>query len=188
MPLLSLETFLYPDDLLDGPRSVDAAGGLWWVLHVKPRAEKALARVCLARRLRFFLPLYRREWRHKDRNQTSFLPLFPGYLFIRGEDQDRIGALESGLVVSTLTVGDQTRLHEDLRRVHRLVNSNLLLTPEARLQPGDAVEIVRGPLAGLKGVVLRRGKNTRLVVDVSFLQQGASVELENWMIAALPGS
>jgi hypothetical protein len=41
MPLLPLEPYLYPVDLL---AQADFEEGLWWVVHTRPRAEKALAR------------------------------------------------------------------------------------------------------------------------------------------------
>ena len=56
------------------------------------------------------------------------------------------------------------------------------MTPEERLEPGDAVEIIKGPFDGLSGKVLRRGKQLRFVVEVQFLRQAVSVELESWMI------
>ena len=56
------------------------------------------------------------------------------------------------------------------------------LTPEERLKPGALVEITSGPLAGLEGKVIRRGKQLKFIVEVQFLQSGVSVEIESWMI------
>ena len=56
------------------------------------------------------------------------------------------------------------------------------LAPEERLSPGTVVEIVRGPLAGLRGKVIKQGKHLRFVVEVHFLQKGARVEIEGWML------
>jgi transcription antitermination factor NusG len=56
------------------------------------------------------------------------------------------------------------------------------LTPEDRLQAGDWVVITSGPLEGLQGKVIRRGKHLRFFVEVEFLQRGASVEIDASMI------
>ena len=88
----------------------------WWVLHTRPRAEKVLARHCHKRELPFFLPLYHRKWRSRGRLQSSFLPLFPGYVFLLGGGDVRLAALETNLVAQVIPVNDQRQLHEDLAR------------------------------------------------------------------------
>ncbi len=77
---------------------------------------------------------------------------------------------------------DQRGLRDDLSRVYRLMTSDSPLSPEVRLEPGDPVEIIEGSLAGLRGRVLRCGKNWKLTVQVQFLNQGVSVQVERWMI------
>ena len=43
------------------------------------------------------------------------------------------------------------------------------------------IEITAGPLTGLEGKILRRGKQLKFFVEVQFLQRGVSVEIESWM-------
>jgi transcriptional antiterminator RfaH len=181
MPLLPLEPFVYPEDLLNNPTRTDDEAQRWWVLHTKPRAEKALARRVLNQNISFFLPLYKREWRSRGRLLSSHLPLFPGYIFLHGDGQARQRALETNLVANCLPVGDQVRLWSDLTQVYSLMASGSPLSPEDRLEPGSRVEIVSGPLMGLHGKILRRGKHLKFFVEVEFLQQGVSVEIESWM-------
>jgi hypothetical protein len=40
------------------------------------------------------------------------------------------------------------------------------------------VEVVRGPLAGLQGILVRKGSRARFVISVNLIQQAASVELD----------
>src|SRR5439155_13945354 len=115
------------------------------------------------------------------------LPLFPGYLFLHGDGQARVAALETKLVARVLTVQDQLQLHADLTRVYHLMTAGLPLTPEERLDAGALVEIISGPLAGLEGKILRRGKRFKFLVEVQFLQRGVSAEVENWMVRPLAG-
>jgi transcriptional antiterminator RfaH len=53
------------------------------------------------------------------------------------------------------------------------------LTAEARLEAGQPVRVRSGPLLGLEGMVVKRRNEQRLVVAVRFLNQGASIELED---------
>jgi transcription antitermination factor NusG len=152
------------------------------VLHVKPRSEKALARKCFQRQASFFLPQCLHQRRSHGRGKEAYLPLFPGYLFLFGTARDRLTALETNLVVNVLSVPNQRELFEDLKRINRVIESGLPMLPEERLQPGMPVAIIEGPLAGLTGTVIRRKNKTTLTLKVSFLQQGASVEMDGWMV------
>ncbi|HEX5272656.1 MAG TPA: transcription termination/antitermination NusG family protein, partial [Gemmataceae bacterium] len=154
MPILPAEPFLRPEDLFDSPAAPRPEGGRWWVLHTRPRAEKSLARQCVARQLSFFLPLRRHYTHSRGRTLTSYMPLFPGYVFLLADEDARVSALTTNLVVNCLPVPDQARLEDDLRGVHRLMLSGMTVVREEQLVPGTPVEIVSGPLAGLRGQVL----------------------------------
>jgi transcriptional antiterminator RfaH len=184
MPLLPPEPHLFPADLLD-PQTASSPGQ-WWVLHTRPRAEKALARRFWARHVPFFLPLHKRQRRGRSRTLTAYLPLFPSYVFVRGGAAERLAALETNLVARVLEVPDQAQLLADLGRVHRLMALGAPLTPEAAPAPGTPVRIASGPLAGMEGTVLRSGGQWRLLVEVRFLHQGVSVELETRALETLP--
>jgi transcription antitermination factor NusG len=181
MPLLSVEPFIFPDDLLQKPADTEGSS-CWWVLHARPRTEKTLARRFIERGTPFFLPLHQREWRNRGRLFRSYLPLFPGYVFLHGDEEIRLAALETNLIVNVLPVQDQPQLHADLARVYHLITTGAPLSPEERLEPGSRVEIIAGPLAGLEGKVIRRGKHLKFFVEVQFLQRAVSVEIESWMI------
>jgi transcriptional antiterminator RfaH len=156
------------------------------VVHTRPRAEKALARQLLRRSVAFFLPVWRRQWAGHDRTLSSSLPLFPGYLFLWGQGDARGAALETNQAAQVLPVGDQQRLGQDLLRVRQMMDAGLPLTPEGQLEPGTPVEITAGPLTGLCGVVLRRGRRCHFVLEVQLLQRGVSVELEASRFRVLP--
>lgn len=186
MPLLGLEPFIHPPDLLSSP--IAEGEGTWLALHTRPRAEKTLARKLLAGDIPFFLPLYKRQWRNRGRLFCSHLPLFPSYVFIRGNSDARLQAMETNLVAQVLTVPNQGQLTEDLHRIFQVVESGLDLTREEQLLPGTPVEIIKGPLATTCGKVLRQGAKLRLVVEVQFLNQGVSVDIESWMLREIPPS
>jgi transcriptional antiterminator RfaH len=184
MPLLPLETFVFPEDLLTSPPPPEPEEK-WWVLHTRPRAEKSLARKFLNGRLSFYLPLYERRWRSRGRALSSFMPLFPGYVFLFGAAEARLAALATNLIVNVLPVSDQGRLRGDLVRVNHLLTAGSGVSPELGLMPGTPVMVVAGPLAGIEGKVLDLGKGLRFFIEVQFLQRGVSVEIDPWMVSPL---
>jgi transcription antitermination factor NusG len=87
--------------------------------------------------------------------------------------------------VRVLAVVNQDGMWHDLRQVNRLLASGAPITPEDRLAPGDAVEIRTGPLAGLKGKILKTASGRRFVVEVDFIHRGASVLLDDYCLSSI---
>jgi hypothetical protein len=176
MPILSPEPQLFPADLFAGAYS--SQDRIWWVLHTRPRQEKSLARQLHTSRIPFFLPLAPHRLLVRNRMLTSYIPLFTGYLFLLADQQERVAALATSRVASTIRVTDQKQLLRDLLQVHRLIGSGAPITAEERMVPGASVEIQCGPLAGLRGKIVQEASRRRFIVEVDFIQRGASVLLE----------
>ncbi len=175
MPILPAEPMVYPDDLLDSASREDHS---WWVLHVRPRQEKSLARQLRSASIPHYLPQAKNRVVVRRKVSYSYVPLFPGYTFLWGTEDERIAGLATGRVLRSIKVLDQDQLWNDLRQVNRLVASDLPVQTENRLQAGDEVEICSGPLMGLNGEIIRAAGGLRFVVRVDFIQRGASVLLD----------
>jgi transcriptional antiterminator RfaH len=183
MPILPAEPDLYPDNLWqDGPLRT-SEGGRWWCLHTKPRQEKAAARDLRAREIMYYLPqVVRQDRTPQGRRIRSIIPLFTSYLFLLGDDRDRLEALKGNRLVNVLEVADQEGLTHDLRQIHQMLASGLVVTPEPVIPVGAKVRIASGPLMGIEGTVIRRGKRDQFVAGVHFLGRGATVNLEDWQV------
>jgi transcription antitermination factor NusG len=185
MPVLPLEPFLFPESLFEAIGTSEPDAGRWWVLQTRPRMEKCVARKLLRANVPFFLPLYTRRWRTQGRWVCSHMPLFTGYLFLHGQSEARLAALQTNLIALCLHVEDQPQLQSDLERVYRLITSGTALTPEDRLRVGDWVQIASGPLEGMEGKIIRQGNKLRFCVEVNLLQCGVSVDIERSMLRAI---
>lgn len=174
VPLLKRESDHFPMELFE----LELAEFPWFVSHTKSRTEKTLARCLDALRIPFYLPLGERRIRRSGRTFVSFLPFFPGYVFLRGGAGSRVTALRSGVVVRFLDVRDQDLLDRELRQIRALQESGAPLVVHPYLGAGDAVRIREGPFRGYFGVVVREKGATRLVVSVSMLRRSIAVELE----------
>jgi len=181
MPILAETTALHPRELFE-PGSVDVTGRNWWVIYTKSRQEKALARQLLGHGLSFYLPLVPKDNLIRGRRVRSQIPLFPGYVFLFGNDQERIVSLTTNRVLHVLPVEDDAQLWKDLAQIHQLIASNAPLTVERRLAPGQRVRVKSGALLGIEGTVMARRRVRRLLVAVSMLQQGVSVAIDDFMV------
>jgi transcriptional antiterminator RfaH len=190
MPILPAEPDLYPPDLW---QTDDPARGpnpdeerLWWCLHTKPRQEKAVARELRGQHIPYYLPQVVHEDRTPQGRKTrSVLPLFTSYLFLLGNDRDRVQALKGNRLVRVIEVANQRALRHDLRQVHQMLSSGLAVVPVPSVPVGARVRILTGPLTGVEGRVVRRGKRDQFVAVVHFLGSGAMVELEDWQVEQL---
>jgi len=185
MPILPKQQDIYPDDLLDAVdgdagQQPPLAGGRWVAFYTLSRREKDLMRKLQAAGVPFYGPMVRRRLHSPGgRVRASYVPLFPGYVFSLVDDEQRRAALATNTIARWIPIVDERMLEDDLRAIKRLVDSERPLTPEARLEPGQPVRVRSGALRGLEGTVVKRHGAERLVVAVRFLNQGASIELED---------
>ena len=186
MPILAQQPDIYPSDLLDQPADPAGSDRAWWAIYTLARREKALMEHLFRAEIPFYSPLVKQKSRSPSgRRLVSWLPLFAGYVFLYGNDEHRYQALKSNCISRTLPVGDSAELVHDLRQIRRLIAADLPLTREARFQPGTRVRVRTGSLAGMEGVVIKRRGQDQLLVAVKFLQQGASVAVEDFLVEAI---
>lgn len=184
MPILGEETTLYPDTLLD-QSAAEASGRQWWALYTKARQEKCVARQLLRFGAPFYLPLVAKTLIYRGRKLQSHVPLFTGYVFLFGTADERVRSLTTNRISRVLPIADQQQLVHDLKQVRQLIEAKVPLTVERRLAPGRRVRIRSGAMEGLEGTVVSRVRETRLVVAVTFLRQGVSVEIDDCLLEPL---
>ncbi len=184
MPVLEHEPAVWPADLF--ARSPKFPGPQQWcAYHVRPRTEKAVARHLRRHDIAYYLPQIERQRRYQRRLVRSRLVLFPGYVFILSGDHEAARRIEYKGIIRSLAINDQQQFDGELRDIHRLIESGQPLTREERLQTGSQARIIRGPLAGLCGQVVRNKRGQKFVLQVQFLQQGVSVAIDVASIEAL---
>ena len=188
MPILPAEPDVFPDDLLDVEPPPDGAVAQWWALYTLPRREKELMRRLRSAEIAHYSPLVKRRSRTPGgRVVTSHMPLFPSYVFLRGDAGARYTAVSSGCVSRCLDVDDGAQLFHDLRQIRLLIQNGTPMTPESRLVPGTRVRIRSGSLAGTEGTILKRHGVDRLLVVVHFLQRGVSIQIEDFQVEKIDG-
>lgn len=177
MPILKHEPDMFPDDLLQTGLGEEER---WWAIYTLSRQEKLLMRKLREAGIAHYGPLISRRYRSPaGRVRTTYMPLFANYVFVRGTEEDRYNAVCTGCVSRYVPVADSEELVTDLAQVRRLIETGAPLAPEERLEPGDIVRVKTGSFAGFEGRILDRSGERRLVVEVRFMNQGASVKLED---------
>ena len=171
-----------PPILWPQAESISDFQGDWCVAHTKSRNEKALAHDLIRKNMSYFLPMSWKVRRKSRRTIKSLLPLFGGYLFFCGNEDERSELWRTDRIANLIEVKDQQRLLKELLQIEQALRAGVPLMPHKYIKTGQKCRIMAGPLLGLQGVVVKSGNTTRLVLQVDMLGQAASVEIDIDMI------
>jgi transcription antitermination factor NusG len=175
------------------PEAQDRTGAAeqpWYALRVRSNRERVTALHLRQRGYEEFLPCYKSERQWSDRRKTAEQFLFPGYVFCRLNFQKRLPVLTIPGVVGLVGLGKEACPVPDceIEHVRTMIRSGLLVTPWPFLERGQTVLIERGPLTGLKGILLDVKGELRVVASIKLLQRSVSAEIDRTWVRRLPPS
>jgi len=164
----------------------------WFALLTRSNFEQTVYNSITGKKIDAFLPKTRKKSRRKDRKLMIETPLFPGYLFVRSsfEPAHQLSILKTMGAVRMLgnTKGPVPIPDSQITALQLLTNANIdLITGNVtRLQKGDTVMILEGPMAGLKGEFFRHKGKGRVIVKIDLLGQYAGVEIDEGNVEKFP--
>lgn len=153
----------------------------WYAVYTRSRHEKVVAEELWRKQIESFLPLREVVSQWKDRRKRVQLPLFPGYLFAHVPiRENRLDILKVESVVRIVGFNNQPTPipDEQIQGVKTLVFSTLEFDPYPYMGIGDRVEILRGPLRGLRGILLEKKNKYKFVLSVDLIQQSVACEID----------
>lgn len=146
----------------------------WYVLHVKPRAEKKVAAYLDRYGCFRHLPVYIKVTKRQRRKIRTEMPLFPGYVFTRLSPEERVKMLKTNLIVRTIVIDRPRETIHQLRQINRASKSSTELRRlSSTFKAGDRVRVKTGPLMNTEGYVRYDGTRATLCLNVEIL--GAAV-------------
>ncbi|HEX3985487.1 MAG TPA: UpxY family transcription antiterminator [Acidobacteriaceae bacterium] len=168
---MSLPTVIPPERVEPAP---------WWALYTRHQHEKVVAEMLTAKGFEVFLPVYDSIRRWKDRRKILSLPLFPCYVFVRGQPDRRLQVVSTPGVHMLLTRGEQIAMvpEDEIGAIRRAVEGSFRVEPHPFLKVGERVRVTRGSLAGVEGILVRKKNLYRLVLSVDMLAQSVGVEVD----------
>jgi transcription antitermination factor NusG len=159
----------------------------WFAAYVNSRHEKSVVRHLDERCVESFLPLYQATHRWKNGRHQVQLPLFPGYVFVRFASAERTKVLQVpgvNYIVGNHGVPTPLRLAE-IEGLRNALKGGVVAQPYPYLKVGTRVEIRKGPLEGLVGILQRRQGQYRVVISVDLIMQSVALEVDVADVAAL---
>ena len=152
----------------------------WYALRTRSRHEKIVRDQLVNHGIEPLLPTVKRMSQWKDRKKEIEVPLFSGYCFVRFASEQKLPVLKTIGVVDIVGTGcyPEAIPDEEIAAIKTLMTSVLPFDPHPYLHEGMQVEVIRGPLQGVHGILLRKEKHHRLVLGVRLIRQAAAVEID----------
>lgn len=153
----------------------------WHAVYVKSRAEKKALSDLQAKNIEAFLPLQKKLRQWSDRKKWVDMPLIPGYLFVKVSRKEYDLALQSNHIVTYVRFEGSAAIIPErqidyLKLLLKQDNMNIEIIQE-KLEPGQTIEVVAGPLIGLRGKLIKRhGKNT-VAIELENIGHSALIEI-----------
>ena len=162
----------------------------WYVIYTRSRAEKRVFDELTIREIECFLPLQKKLRQWKDRKKWVEMPLIPGYSFVHISRKEYDKVLQTNNVVGYVFFeGKAATIPDDqidaLKKMISEFDVEVHVSNE-NFAKGKKIEIVSGPLLGLKGELAEvRGKN-RFLVRIIQINTTFSVELTADKLSYVP--
>jgi transcription antitermination factor NusG len=154
------------------------------------RYEQRLALDLTAKGFETYLPLLREAHQWKDRMKKIDVPAFGGYLFVRYEPNlcNRVRVLETSGVVRLLggNHAPSPIPDKEIEAVRLTLDSGVECSRCEAPALGTLVRVMRGPLTGAQGQLVRIKNNVRIVIAISLVSQAISAELDLRDIEVVP--
>lgn len=151
----------------------------WFAVFTMPRHEKRVADYCVDRQIESFLPLYKARHRWKNRRTATVeIPLFPNYLFVRIDAEERLHVLKLPGAMAIVSAGRQLLpIADDYIASLRGGLLTRRIEPHPNLEAGDRVCITTGPMAGMEGILDRQKSGLRVVLKLEMIGRSVAVEV-----------
>jgi transcription antitermination factor NusG len=153
----------------------------WYAVQISYRCEQRVAQGLTNKGIETYLPLLREVHQWKDRQKAIDVPAFCGYLFVRYEPslRNRVKVLETSGVVRMLggNHAPSPVSEIEIEAVRRTISSGVPCDRCDALTPGTMVRVMRGPIAGVLGKLVRIKNSLRLVISISVFSQSISAEV-----------
>jgi len=162
----------------------------WYALYTRSRFEKQVHRLLQEQGFETYLPLMVTTRRWSDRLKKVEVPLFNSYVFVVHEINNPssfIKILETPGVVRFVSFeGKPVRIPDpQIDNLKKLGKQGYEIEPiDKPIPEGSDVEIKRGPLKGIKGVVVRSSDSSKnlLLIRLDVLDKNIQVKLPPGMV------
>ena len=159
----------------------------WLAAYTRAKHETAVARQLEAKEISFLLPTYVQASQWSDRVKRVLAPLFPSYVFVNVNDEERVRVMQTAGVVNFVSMAGQpsSLREEEVDMLRECAGRPREFEPHPFLHVGQRVRVKHGPFAGWEGVLSCKKNSARLVISFEQIMRSVAVDLAGADVEAL---
>jgi len=142
----------------------------WFALYTKPRGEFKANEQLIAEGIESYLPVVTRLKQWSDRKKKVTEPLLRSYIFIYGDEQDRLISVEQRAIVRCIfDAGKPAKIPEwQIDNLKKMLEKESHVIVHNGIVPGAKVMIKNGPFDGIIGTIVKgeAGKSISVTIDL----------------------
>lgn len=162
----------------------------WYALKTRAKCEKLVGKLLERQKFTFYLPIQRLFRYYKRKVRKVELPLIPNYVFVQIRKNDYVHILQMPYVVNFVRTQQEMMAipQAEIDLLKKICDEpDLVVTvSQGPLVPGDQVEIVRGNLTGLKGVLMEKEGKHSFQVALDYLGHVLNMSIDSSLIIRCP--
>ena len=160
----------------------------WYAAYTNPRAERKVFEQLRKRDIEVFLPVHNVLKQYKNRKKKVEEVLFKSYIFVRITSKSYLEVLNiKGVVRFVSFEGKPFPVPENqIEIVKRIISNEVVFNVEDTVySKGDKVEIIEGPLKGLKGDLVNIKGNYKVAMVLDNLHKTIFVDIDQRCLRSL---
>ena len=166
----------------------------WFAVRTSSKHEKRAARELASLGVESYVPLRQKVCHYTRKTVTRELPLLTGYVFVRIILSEELTVRKAHYTAGFVRIGrDRTRVTDEEIELLRVISSDRQLDWQTieesfAFAHGTPVEIIRGPLSGVRGHYIEKKSKKSFVISFGGLGAClATCEVDPRYLVALTG-
>jgi len=152
----------------------------WYALYTKPKHEFKAEAQLTSVGIEFFLPSVIRIRQWSDRKKKVKEPLFSGYIFVHGNERDRLLALEQYAIVRSIFFEGRPAMvpNWQIENLKKMLEKGEDVTVSDKIPVGTHVKIISGAFKDIEGIVYEESNQGKmLAITIDLLRRSVNVRI-----------
>jgi len=158
----------------------------WYAIGTRYKCEKQVLKDLFSKQIDAYVPFIEKVKRYSKKIKRYQIPLINCYVFVKIDDTERAKVLQTEHVINFIKPGKVMAAipEHEINVLKRLVGD---LDHEVQVlsegpSEGDDVEIIKGPLLGLKGKMISKENKNVVIINLENLGFQFSVTMDKSLL------